>query len=407
MKDGAHGHPSGLHALATAADPRAAFAPDALLDDVARVTQCAPALSQDERTALEAACRAFAIEAPRLTPFGRTHAAHILRESLAKLLRVRSYVERFPEIAEIRLDRPIFIVAPARTGTTFLHRLLAQEPGLRWVRTWEAALAPPAEPEFRLDPRYFELDGRIGATERALEHQHRLNPRLRDLHATGARLPEECFGFLEASFSSHSLMFHGKVPAYLEWLERLPEQHWHAAYRLYALQLALLQWWFPSARWVLKSPLHLWNLDALLGVFADALIVVLHRDPLCSVPSLCRLLAVYHSSAFRRIDEHEIGALAHDYMRKVLARATAARGRLPAERFLDLDYDELLADPLGCVRRICARAGTTLTDAGERRMRDWLAQQPTAREREYSVAQYGLVPRSLTRDFRDWNAART
>ena len=61
MKNGVHGDPSsGLRALATAADADAAFAPDTLLDDAARATQCAPVLSRHERAAFEAACRGFA-----------------------------------------------------------------------------------------------------------------------------------------------------------------------------------------------------------------------------------------------------------------------------------------------------------------------------------------------------------
>jgi|KBSSwiStaDraftv2_1062776.scaffolds.fasta_scaffold179421_2 hypothetical protein len=408
MKNGVHGDPSsGLRALATAADADAAFAPDTLLDDAARATQCAPVLSRHERAAFEAACRGFAGEAPRLTPLGRTRAAHVLRESLAKLLRVRSYVDRFPAIADAKLERPIFIVAPFRTGTTFLHRLLAQDPQLRWLHTWEGTLAPPAEPELRLDPTYFDLDGRIATVERSLERLHRMNPRLRDVHATGARLPEECFGLLETAFTAHSFVFYGCVPDYFEWLDRCSEAHWLESYRLYALQLALLQWWSPSARWVLKSPVHLWNLDALLGVFPDALIVLLHRDPLCCVPSFCRLLATHHAFAYRRIDEHAIGALAHDYTRKVLARAAGARSRFPAERFLDLDYEGLLSDPLECVRCVYGRAGTELTVVAEERMRDWLAQQPLpATGREYSAAQYGLDARALARDFQDWSTVR-
>jgi hypothetical protein len=398
---------AGLRALADAADAGAAFAPEALIEDAARATQLAPLLSGEERAALEAACVAFAREAPRLTALGRARAAHVLRESLAKLLRLHSYVDRFPEIAQQHARRPIFIVAPFRTGTTLLQRLLAQDPQLRWLRTWEAALAPPAEPALRLDSRYFELDSRIAIVERSLERLHRMNPQLRDVHETGARLPEECFGLLETAFTAHSFMFYGCVPDYLEWLDRCAEPHWLASYRLYARQLALLQWWSPSDVWLLKSPVHLWNLDALLGVFPDALIVQLHRDPRACVPSFCRLLAVHHAFAYRRVDERAIGALALDYTRKVLTRAASARGRWPAERFLDLDYGDLLADPLACVRRIYARAGIELTAAGAGRMRGWLAaQSPQPGEPRYSAAQYGLDADALLRDFRSWSAAR-
>jgi hypothetical protein len=41
-----------------------------------------------------------------------------------------------------------------------------------------------------------------------------------------------------------------------------------------------------AERWVLKSPGHLWALDALLAVYPDARIVQTHRDPLQVIASL-------------------------------------------------------------------------------------------------------------------------
>lgn len=393
--------------LDAAANVAAAFAPEGLLDEAARATGLPPVLTQDEHDALAAVCLGFAREASALTLFGRARAAHVLRESVAKLLRVRSYAARFPEIDDMRPRRPIFIVAPFRTGTTFLQRLLAQDGDLRWVRTWESSQAPPAEPELRHDPRYFELDGRAAFVEKSLERLHRMNPRLRESHETGARLPEECFGLLETSFTSHSFMFYARVPGYFDWLDRLDDARWRASYRLYALQLALLQWWSPSQRWLLKSPVHLWNLEALLDVFPDALIVVLHRDPRCSVPSFCRLLAAHHAFAYRRPEDRAVGELALDYTRKVLARAASARRRLPPDRFIDIEYADLLNDPLACVRGILTRAGAELSGAAETRMRAWLAcqPQPIAGRRE-EASRYALDPAALADDFAAWSAAR-
>jgi hypothetical protein len=395
-------------ALRVLADVDAAtgFSAERILEDAARATGLLPALTRYEQDALEAACRDFAREAPGLTVFGRARAAHVLRESAAKLLRARRYAERFPEIEEAGVRRPVLIAAPFRTGTTFLQRLLAQDPDLRWVRTWEAAQAPPAEPELRRDPRYFELDGRIAFIEQALERLQRMNPRLRESHETGARLPEECFGLLETTFTSHSFMFYARVSGYLDWLDRLDDASWRASYRLYALQLALLQWWSPSKRWVLKSPIHLWNLEAFLDVFPDAFIVVLHRDPQRSVPSFCRLLAAHYALAYRRLEDRCVGELVREYTRKVLARATRARRRLPPDRFIDLEYEDLLNDPLGCVRRIYLRVGAELPEAVETRMRAWLAPQPrSAAQAPNGMAQYGLDPAMLEHDFAAWSAA--
>ncbi len=42
-------------------------------------------------------------------------------------------------------------------------------------------------------------------------------------------------------------------------------------------------------QWLLKSPAHLWQLDALLAEYPDALIVQTHRDPLNVISSIAAL----------------------------------------------------------------------------------------------------------------------
>ena len=62
---------------------------------------------------------------------GRGRAQRMLLETLVKRLRVERYLNNVPEIRQIPIERPVFIVAPFRAGTTLMHRLLAQDPAHR------------------------------------------------------------------------------------------------------------------------------------------------------------------------------------------------------------------------------------------------------------------------------------
>lgn len=44
-----------------------------------------------------------------------------------------------------------------------------------------------------------------------------------------------------------------------------------------------------GGQWLLKSPAHLWQLDALLAEYPDALIVQTHRDPVNVISSIAAL----------------------------------------------------------------------------------------------------------------------
>jgi hypothetical protein len=191
----------------------------------------------DVAAALAPLCDAFEYGRSEQTTFGRLQAHAILVDALAKRLRLADYLRRFPEIRRLAPAKPVFIVAPFRTGTTFLHRLLAQDPGSRWPRLWEVAYPPPADPEARGEPRYFSEDARVGRAVASLRVLHRAAPAVSRMHPMGPDLPEECFGLLETSLMSHSFMFYAELPAYLEWLGARGAGEWRRAYEIYADQL--------------------------------------------------------------------------------------------------------------------------------------------------------------------------
>jgi hypothetical protein len=77
-----------------------------------------------------------------------------------------------------------------------------------------------------------------------------------------------------------------------------------------------------------------------------------------------------------------------------IERGMAARdgGCLPADRFVDVWYAELLRDPIGTVRKIYAHFDLPFGAAAESRMRRFLAENPqnTHGAHEYTLAAFGL-----------------
>jgi len=93
-------------------------------------------------------------------------------------------------------------------------------------------------------------------------------------------------------------------------------------------------------------------------------------------------------------------------------RGFAARddGCAPPERFLDVWYTELMADPLAVVRRIYRHFDLELSTATEERMRTWLAKHPKDQNgpHMYSLAQFGLDADAERERYRAyWDSWRT
>ena len=83
---------------------------------------------------------------------------------LSNRLRLVADRRRYPAIAGEVIRRPLFITGLPRSGTTFLHALLAQDPAHRSPLVWEvmSPSPPPDKATYRADPR-------IKATARQLK----------------------------------------------------------------------------------------------------------------------------------------------------------------------------------------------------------------------------------------------
>src|SRR5262249_29727009 len=88
------------------------------------------------RVGLEAFLSACAEEA-RLGVLGHFVTRWDINRFLCNLLRLRAEEVRAPAILEGRIERPIFITGLPRSGTTFLHQLLAADEDNLAPRVWE------------------------------------------------------------------------------------------------------------------------------------------------------------------------------------------------------------------------------------------------------------------------------
>ncbi|MEL7450407.1 MAG: sulfotransferase [Pseudomonadota bacterium] len=357
--------------------------------------------------ALDALLSGMQAAAHEMNLIGAKRARRMMGEVLVKQLRLANFLKTEPEIAATRIEKPIFLVGPPRSGTTFLHRLLAQDPAHRTPRLWEVMQPPPPTAEYRGDPDYFEKDSRVTIARKFLEARARFSPKMAAIHSTDVNAPEECFGLLETTLHSHSFLFVAPVFEYIDWLDTCSEETWQAVYAMYADQLRLLQWWNPGERWVLKTPFHMWAVDALCKTFPDAIFVQQHRDPLACVASFCSLTETAFATITTGISRERIGQTALRYLRDALARNVAARNANDPARFIDIPYTELVADPLAAALRVYDAAGIEPTDEGVASMKAWLPEQAKSRggkKHDYNLDDFGLSPEEIHEAFAPYAA---
>jgi len=331
----------------------------------------------------------------RLNLMGRLATRYDMVRLLANRLRMEEDRKRNPGIAEEETPRPIIIAGLPRTGTTLLHSLLALDPGSRVPSTWETMYpSPPPEAATYL------TDRRIGLVDRQMRWFQRMVKGFDRIHPVGARLPIECLVIFSQSFLSYQFETTHRLPSYLGWLEG---QDLRPAYEVHRRFLQHLQWRCPGERWVLKAPAHMFDFEAMFSVYPDACVIMTHRDPIEVTASNASLTATLRSAFSDGINPLEVGPECSRRWAEAIGRGMRSRDRgcAPAERFLDLYYTDLIADPIGAVRKVYARFDLRFPEVLEERIREFLRQNPRERfgKHRYRLEQFGLDLEEETRRY--------
>jgi hypothetical protein len=340
------------------------------------------------------ACHAEA----ELTTFGRLLITKMLQRALSNRLAVRRWVSEHPTVTKQTVTGPWVIVGLPRTGTSILSMLLGLDPTARPLLQWEAAhpIPPTTTAEAGDDPR-------IARTAKELDGLMKLNPPLRAMHPFGATLAEECVTLFMYDVRTLALETQAHVPSYARWLEQADMA---PAYAQHKLALQTLQSCRPAARWILKTPNHLWHLHALLAAYPDARIIWTHRDP---GPVITSLASLANAGQLPLTSRRDPRPTAIEWRRKCgfALRSAMAHDDEAADGWCrHVHYDRLMADPVGAVRELYQSFGDDVSDTHAQRMTRLLEDRPQdafGRHR-YDPADFGWTYTEISEEFSDYSA---
>lgn len=337
------------------------------------------------REGLERLTEALGREAG-LTELGELIIGERLTRLLANRLRIEDVYGRHAQIDDERVEGPVFILGLPRTGTTALSQLVAADPQIRSLRLWES-LEPVPPPEAATQ----HTDPRIDRARAGLDAMYEAFPEMQALYFQTATGATECQDLLGMEF--RTLHFDGmaRVPGYVDWVLGCDMG---PAYRYHRRALRLLQWRCPPRLWHLKTPVHMLSLDALDEAYPEARFLWTHRDPAEVLGSVCSLIAYLWRMVSDGGDPAELGAREVEIWTEALSRAIAFRDRVGEERFADVVFTDLNADPVGTVESAYQRLGLSLSDEAHRAMERWAAENPRGGRgaHEYALEDFALDP---------------
>jgi len=322
-----------------------------------------------------------------LSAAGRYAARFDIMRCLANLLRLDAAEERNPAIIGAAIQAPVFITGLPRSATSFLHTLLALDPDNSVPRCWRMMHPYPPAGALAAFLCKTQVEFQLGLFRC-------LNPGLGSLHQLSADEPQECTDITAHCFQSLRFDSTHRVPSYQAWLDA--HGH-HGAFRFHRRFLQHLEAQTPGGHWILKSPDHVFALDAIKCIYPDARIVFLHRDPLSVVASCSKLAELLHRSFTHRIDRAEIGQQVS--ARLIESTRHMAKAATAPNDILHLQYRDVVSAPLEAVRKLYAHSGRILESRAEARMAAWLAHPMQRPRRKYNLAEFHLDPADLNERF--------
>ncbi len=339
----------------------------------------------DWRRRLDALVRG--IDALEMNVVGRL----MTRQELLRSLRSRILLARAwdgdPAIERERIEAPLIVTGPARSGTSILFELLWLDPSLRGPLATEALHPVPFSNEA----------ARLAMSECEQEFWSDVVPEFAAIHELRSDLPVECVTLTMPSFCGSHWGMVGVASMEVDMAET------------YAFEKRLLQVLqhadetrSPAPRnWLLKTPGHLMTIDLVFETFPDAWIVMTHRDPAKTMPSTVSTTAIVQWMRMDSVDAPMLARMIGSVFSAALDSVSErrARGDLP-ERFVDIHFQDLLKDPVETLRRAYDTMGRVFNRGHEERIRHYLAEKPRGKfgVHRYTPEEWGFTKEEIRKN---------
>lgn len=261
--------------------------------------------------------------------------------SLLGLLQDLYYARRLAR-TEIT-QQPLFILGHWRTGTTLLHELLALDPRHTFPTNYMCIAPAHFLLTERIARRWFKW---VIPKQRAMDN----------MPLGWDRPQEDEFALCNLGVPSpyRTIAFPNHPPQDQEYFDlrqvsSADREVWKRAFLKFLKQITLRE----PKRIVLKSPTHTSRVRTLLELFPDARFVHIVRNPHAIFPSTVHLWkSLYLTQGLQRPKFAGLQDYVFDTFVVLHERLDEDRPLVPAHRFHELRYEDLVADPLGQMREL-------------------------------------------------------
>jgi hypothetical protein len=323
---------------------------------------------------------------PLATEVSKAGVWHRCVRAAATRLLVVDLLRRHPEIHEQEIEKPIVIGGLPRSGTTHMLNLIAADSRMHDLPYWQAIEPLPLPGD---EPGSAGVDPRWKRCQAGWETALVMNPYQMAQHPMDPDHISEDGEIQFPDFASYIMEFAYPAP---QWRAHYLGHDQTSHYEYENTMLKILQWQRgEKKRWVVKSPQHIEQMPAIINVWPDATVVIMHRDPIGSLESMVTG-HLYRARTSRKMVDP---AVTLDYWAPritiFLERYLRDRDSVPAGRLVDVRFDDFVKDNLGQVEMVYQAADLKLSSKGRAEISAYME-----KNRQHK---HGAIDHDMRRDF--------
>lgn len=304
-------------------------------------------------------------------------------------------------------SQPVFLIGNTRSGTTIAHRVLALDTERFFCfKTWQI-LFPS------LWQKYILMV--VGTVDRWLGSpgarllcwwEQRSFEEFNRMHQLGLFLPEEDDKLLAHLLAAGDLAIFFPFGDFERWSrmdEQVPRDQQDAVFRFYKSCVMRQACFEGGHRQLLsKNPFFSGKVETLLRHFPDARFVYMIRNPLDVVGSSISMARAMIRLSQKIEPDEDLDETVYDLMKYFYRHPLSRLRQLPPDRWLVVNYDDLIRDPKTTFVNLYRHFGWTMSPAYEARLDQQVQEMRQHKSRhKYSLDATSITPQRIVQELAD------
>lgn len=297
--------------------------------------------------------------------------------------RVYEQVRYRQALRKITLTQPpVFILGHWRSGTTYLHNLLSQDPQFAYVSTFQSVFPEHLGSQWLFKP----VMNILMPSKRAGDNvELNVNYPQEEEFGLGNMCPY-CYYYFWL-FPRETEKLYDKYLTFSTSSKEVKES-WQASY----LRLAKKAVYdLKKERFISKNPPNTGRIKLLLEMFPDAKFVYIYRNPITTYLSTKKFfLATMGALKFQEVSTPEVEKTIFTIYKKLFDDYQRDKALIPKGNLIEIQYEPFQKNPLPTIKKIYDRLKIPHYDTAESHFSSYIAGQQHFKKGKYQISQQEL-----------------